>query len=162
VEVPQGKAAIAKYASDLTHLQTSGLGPCIAVSIYDPKTQIGALTHIGYDPNTSDLEAMVNKMIAAGCQRDRLQARIVGGLTNISDWLFEHSSEVLKSCGVKIVETYVGGNRPSAVQLDLKTGGITEYQERMHFNDPDHRYGELNTSPNIASEHLIIEDLTNK
>jgi len=73
-------------------LVTFGLGSCVGVVLYDPEVKVGALLHIllpsqqmardrsnpGRFPETA-IPAALAEMEAAGAQRDRMSAWLVGG-----------------------------------------------------------------------------------
>ena len=73
-------------------LVTLGLGSCVAVALYDAQARVGALLHLllpspkmsrdrsnpGRFPETA-LPLVLAEMEAAGAQRDRLAAWLVGG-----------------------------------------------------------------------------------
>ncbi|HVO36265.1 MAG TPA: hypothetical protein VMT21_11905 [Gemmatimonadales bacterium] len=85
---------VAQWAVDRgdTVLATLGLGSCVAVVLYDPDPKVGALLHLmlpsqqmardrsnpGRFPETA-IPRVLAEMEAAGAQRDRLTAWLVGG-----------------------------------------------------------------------------------
>jgi len=82
--VDQGQFAVLKHGAQAEqYLQTIGLGPCIALSLYDPSTQVAALSH----NDGKDFRRMVTSMVETlernGANPDLLQARIVGGMEGL-------------------------------------------------------------------------------
>ena len=85
---------VARWAVDRgdTVLVTLALGSCVAVALYDPVPKVGALLHLllpsaqmardrsnpGRFPETA-IPRVLEELEAAGAQRDRLTAWLVGG-----------------------------------------------------------------------------------
>ncbi len=138
-EVAQGYAIITRYKKvEATYLQTSGLWSCIGVTIYDPKTKIGALAHIDDKGKAKDLNIVILILKTKGIPTNRLVANIIGGS---GDWYsnetFESSKMVLSQNGIRINETNIGEqkSRPSGIQLNLDTGEVTAYKESIPYNN---------------------------
>ena len=84
--------AVDRGGEDDVVLFTLGLGSCVGVVLYDPESKVGALLHIllpsqqmgrdrsnpGRFPETA-IPLVLAEMEAAGAQRERLTARLVGG-----------------------------------------------------------------------------------
>ena len=81
-------------------LFTVGLGSCVAIALYDPKTRIGGLAHpmLPEPPNgkpvtvigryvATAVPELINVMVAAGAARERLRARLAGGASMFRDVL---------------------------------------------------------------------------
>ena len=78
-------------AHNPTTLQTTGIGSCIVIILYDPIAKVGAMAHamlpaapaepvsspLRYVPNAID--AMLQELTAMGAHRDRLLAKLIGG-----------------------------------------------------------------------------------
>ena len=125
-------------------LMTLGLGSCVGIAIYDPKTRIGGLSHIMLPDSTpfsnrdlkpekfADLAIplMVSK-ITNGKFNIGLIAKIAGGASmfnfselnmcsNIGERNVLAVKEKLKEMGIPIIASHTGGNigRTMVVNLD--------------------------------------------
>jgi chemotaxis protein CheD len=92
--VSERVVGVAQWAVDRgdTVLVTLALGSCVAVALYDPVPKVGALAHLllpssqmardhsnpGRFPETA-IPRMLEELEAAGAQRERLTAFLVGG-----------------------------------------------------------------------------------
>ena len=89
IRVGMADLAVCKAPDSVT---TLGLGSCIGIAIRDPGTKIGGLAHImlpdstaiknnSHVPKFADtgIEELVKQMVAAGANRNRLEAKIAGG-----------------------------------------------------------------------------------
>lgn len=87
-------------------LTTLGLGSCVGIAIRDPETKIGGLAHIMLPDSTAirgstnipkfadtGIEELVNRMLAAGAGRKRLEAKIAGGATMFA---FQSKSDLMR------------------------------------------------------------------
>ena len=167
-EVAQGAAIIAKYdKGKLTHLQTFGLGPCIAVVLYDPQTNTGVLAHIDTSSKAQDLQRIIDGLKAKGIKTENLTATIIGGDgSDGSDETFVAAKRVISGSGIRIAETNVGSqsSRPTGIQLNLETGEVTGYRDDMPYNN-DKSYGRMImalSESSLFSTGLRISDETSK
>jgi chemotaxis protein CheD len=127
-------------------LKACGLGSCIAVSLYDPDAGIGALGHmlLPCRPKQSPLSSknkyvdagifqMVDELVRAGANRERLVAKITGGanmfetsyqtlINSIGARNAKSARETLAKLGIPLLAEEVGGNRGRSVEFDLSTG----------------------------------------
>jgi chemotaxis protein CheD len=128
-------------------LITKGLGSCIAVSIRDPVERFGALAHIILPSieksNNKDnplkfadsaLEIAVQKLLAKGCKKNRLEAKIAGGASmfhfeNMTINIGEKNAEaVMKKLGemrIPIMASDIGGDYGRTVEFDIQMGTMT-------------------------------------
>lgn len=87
-------------------ITTLGLGSCVGVAIRDPSTKIGGLLHAMLPDSTvirnnvvaakfvdSGIEELVNKMVKAGANRNRLEAKLAGGSQMFA---FQRNSDLVK------------------------------------------------------------------
>jgi chemotaxis protein CheD len=123
-------------------LHSSGIGSCIAITLYDPVKRVGALAHpmlpVLDVRHTSlrfvepAIDAMINTLKTLGGVKSRAQAKIVGGAHMFS--VFDEQEESiglqnaqaakhkLEKEGIVIIANDTGGNVGRSVTFDLKTG----------------------------------------
>lgn len=83
-----GEFVVAR-AADTPEVRTYGVGPCLALALYDPQARVGLLAHVSPpDDAESSVGAMLASLEAAGAERRRLTARVVGGWKKGDDPLF--------------------------------------------------------------------------
>jgi chemotaxis protein CheD len=120
------------------------LGSCVAVCLWDHETRSGGLNHFvlpyasredgapcRFGP--SAMELLLEKVLALGCERRNLTARMFGGASQ-----FAPSSErvpigaqnvavatrFLEEAGIPLVESQVGGTRGRRVVFSIATGDV--------------------------------------
>ena len=138
-------------------LKAYGLGSCVAVALYDPEAKVGGLGHLLL-PNRPKKNApgsvskyvdagileIVDKLVQAGANRDRLVAKVAGGanMFETSDQTLikgigarnaRSARETLSSFGITILGEEVGGNRGRTVEFDLATGNMMVYCARDDY-----------------------------
>ncbi len=127
-------------------LETSGVGSCLCVALYDFKLKIGALAHVplpGSPPKAEDdplrfidkaIDSMLEEMLSLGCNRDNIVAKIVGGsnmfptIKSLEDVGMENIASAekrLEEVGIYIVAKDAGGSFGRGVQFDTKTGKLS-------------------------------------
>lgn len=85
--VLQGEFRISDSPSEV---QTTVLGSCVAVCLYDPDRGVGGMNHFLLPMGTNDgptsmrygthaMELLINGLLRRGARRDRLQAKVFGG-----------------------------------------------------------------------------------
>lgn len=87
-------------------ITTLGLGSCVGVALRDPVTKIGGLLHAMLPDSTviknntcvekfvdSGLDELVKRMIKAGANRARLEAKLAGGAQMFA---FQRNSDLVK------------------------------------------------------------------
>ncbi|MGX7393801.1 chemotaxis protein CheD [Carnobacterium mobile] len=125
-------------------LMTIGLGSCVGVAIYDPKTKIGGLSHIML-PDSESFKT-VNKIekfadlaipqmvseIRNQTKNQKLIAKIAGGASmfQLSDDAYHGSigernvlavEKSLKKLGIPLLGNHTGGNMGRTMIVDLET-----------------------------------------
>lgn len=87
-------------------ITTLGLGSCVGVALRDPVTKIGGLLHAMLPDSTviknntcvekfvdSGLDELVKRMVKAGANRSRLEAKLAGGAQMFA---FQRNSDLVK------------------------------------------------------------------
>ena len=135
-KVGRGPATIISY----------GLGSCIGISLYDPKTKIGGLLHIMLPDSKQSrasenpakfadtgLPLMLGDVLQLGASRSRLVAKMAGGaqmfaFANATDIMrvgarnAEAVKKLLQEMKIRLVAEDTGGTYGRTVQIDLATG----------------------------------------
>ena len=135
IEVSQGEYSIATVSDEVQTMQTYGIGPCVAVTIYDRTNKKGFLTHIDTPEKAKSLKTVLYKLSAQGFDVKNCEARIIGGQTNSSMDTVKEIQKALEEKQYNIVEMDVFGNGARAIQLDLNTGEVTDYNETINQRD---------------------------
>ncbi len=119
------------------------LGSCVAACLYDPVARIGGMNHfllpegrlegtgraLAYGVHA--MESLVNEIMQRGGERRRIQAKLFGGASVLTD--FEGGRRVaernrafamryLEAEGIKLAAHKLGGDRPLAVRFETHTG----------------------------------------
>jgi len=107
IEVKMGDIAVAENADNLT---ASGIGSCVAITLYAPKLKIGALAHAMLPASRSScgvrdasnpihnttyeigdlryidtaIDEMLKRMLTCGAKKQDLEAKIIGGANMFS------------------------------------------------------------------------------
>ncbi|WP_232688520.1 chemotaxis protein CheD [Halobacterium zhouii] len=129
-------------------LVTSGLGSCVAVSIYDSDSAVGGLLHAMLPAAAESTGSSVNtpgKYVDRGLaelladlerrdvSRNSLEAKLVGGSSmldiSIGEAVGERNVEAAKRAlsdeGVQLVAEETGGNAGRSVSFSPTTGDVT-------------------------------------
>lgn len=130
-------------------LMTAGLGSCVGVCIYDPRTKVGGLAHIML-PNSDQvkvvhnkakyadtgIELLLEKMQELGAIKNRMQAKIAGGaqmfgnstMMRIGERNTEEVIKILQTLKIPVLANETGGNfgrtiifNPDNGELYIKT-----------------------------------------
>lgn len=115
-------------------LTTLGLGSCIGIILYDPKTKISGLAHIMLPDSTqiknntnvakfadTAIDKLIQDMIALGASKSRLVSKIAGGAQMFS---FGSGNDLMR----------IGERNASATRLKLKELGIPLLAEDCGLN----------------------------
>jgi chemotaxis protein CheD len=135
-----------ELSTDGQTLVAYGLGACVAVALYDPSADIGALAHAmlperapgggGATGTFADevTETMTRELISEGASYGDLRAALVGGATifelpgidtEVGGRTAETARERLTELGVPVVAEAVGGSVGRTVSFDVATGTLT-------------------------------------
>lgn len=136
-----------RVANSSSKLVTIGLGSCIGIVLHDPAAHIGALVHIML-PSSKELANSENKakfadtaipialkkMEDMGARRNRIVAKIAGGARMFSfnssgqpyvgDRNIAAAKETLKSEGIPLLASDVGGSIGRSVEFDVAAGKV--------------------------------------
>lgn len=138
LEVAQGEYAIVDFSKDKKLMQTYGLGPCVAVTIYDKINKKGFLAHIDTPKKASGLNGIIYQLKNKGFDLENCEVRIIGGQTGSSMDIVKNIQSAIENHNLTLNEMDVLGCSVRAIQLDLETGEVTDYAETIHTrNDTD-------------------------
>lgn len=145
IKVGMADLNIAKAPDNIT---TLGLGSCVGVTLYDPKTKIGGLAHVMLPSseeikNNSNkakfadtaLDVLIDKMVNAGANRRNLVAKMAGGaqmfnfnsqndVLKIGERNAIASKKKLKELGIRILSEDTGGNYGRTIELNTENGDL--------------------------------------
>lgn len=127
-------------------LTTLGLGSCVGIALWDPKTKIGGLAHVMLPDSTqirnnnniakfadTGITELVRQMEKMGAPRSRLVAKIAGGakmfevsgstsVGNIGERNALASKQKLRQLGIRILAEDTGLNYGRTVELNCENG----------------------------------------
>jgi chemotaxis protein CheD len=126
---------------------TYSLGSCIAVSLYDPSVNAGAMLHYQLpDSKTNSdraiqrpfmfadtgMKILIDNMISIGAKRNRMQVKIAGGATianapngfDIGKRNHIAIRKIMWKNGMLIHAEDVGGTEPRNMYLDIEDGVV--------------------------------------
>ncbi|MDF2670711.1 MAG: chemotaxis protein CheD [Paenibacillus sp.] len=131
----------------LGSLKTTGLGSCVGVTLYDPRTKVAGMAHVMLPTSEIAKEGTINKakyadtaipeliarMVLAGASQSRLEAKLAGGAQmfifagsqdsmRIGPRNVESCSLILKQLGIPIRGEDTGGNFGRTIQFFNETG----------------------------------------
>ena len=115
------------------------LGSCISVCLHDPVTFLGGMNHFllaagrGEDSGhirfgVNAMEKLINEMLKAGANRNRLQAKLFGGarmsanLSDIGSANAVFAESFLQDEGIAVLSKSVGGNSARRLVFTPSTG----------------------------------------
>ncbi len=142
VTVVQGDFAV---SNDANVVMSTILGSCVAVCVFDPQAKVGGMNHflLASDggANTADLkygvnamELLINKILRAGGDRRRLQAKIFGGARmtmharDIGESNGTFALSFLEREGIPCLSQSLGGTMARRVQFTPTTGAARQMQ----------------------------------
>lgn len=137
-----------KVTQQPNSLITVGLGSCVGIAIYDPKTKIGGLSHIMLPDSNAFKEAnkiekfadlAIPQMVSdinKQTNNHPLVAKIAGGASmfqfskdlphgSIGDRNVLAVEAVLKQLGIPLLATHTGGSMGRTMIIDLTTFAVT-------------------------------------
>lgn len=155
IEVMQGQYAVKTYSKDNPSIQTCNVCNCVAVTIYDKKNKRGFVAHIDTTEKADSLRDVLEKL---NFDPKNCEVRIIGGRTGLSEGNIEIIDMTLKSMGFEIKEYDILGSEntaPRAIQLNLETGEVTDYEESNPLNNRDIEEvaSDIGKSPLAANRH---------
>lgn len=125
-------------------LVTIGLGSCVAISLRDPVSRFGGLSHILLpsinESNNKDnplkfadsaIEIAVDTLLKKGCLKSRLEAKMAGGASmfsfgentlNIGERNVEAVKQKLKEMNIPILASDTGANYGRTVEFNIASG----------------------------------------
>jgi len=137
-----------KIARSPEQLVVYGIGSCVIVSLYDPKSKSGGLAHVmlpdstGIDPKVINpvkfadtaVPALYETLTGSGAFKSSLVAKIVGGSemfpptedfeNNIGRDNTEAVKKALKKLNLPLIAEDTGGRRGRSIEFDLESGII--------------------------------------
>lgn len=139
-------AKVSGNPSDM--LVTYSLGSCIGVCLYDPATNVGGMLHFQLPNSKMDpdrardmpfmfadtgMEILVEKLLAMGAKKKRMQIRIAGGASmdagpkgfDIGKRNHLAFRKIMWKNGMFIDSEDVGGFSPRNVYMDMADGAVT-------------------------------------
>ena len=136
IHVIQGQFEVSGGAADT---MTTVLGSCIAACLFDPVAQLGGMNHFllpGSDPGATSnvkygahsMEQLINAMLRAGAQRNRIEAKLFGGanvvkgLSRIGDSNSEFARQFVRQEGFRLIEEDTGGSAGRRLRFQPTTG----------------------------------------
>ncbi|MDD2999749.1 MAG: chemotaxis protein CheD [Erysipelotrichia bacterium] len=129
-------------------LAVYGIGSCVIVSLYDPKTRTGGLAHVvlpdssGIDRNSFNpvkfadtaVPALYEALKTEGVFKSSIVAKIVGGAemfpptedfeNNVGRDNIEAVKKALRKMRLPLIAENTGGCRGRSIEFDLETGII--------------------------------------
>lgn len=124
-------------------LESSGVGSCLVVILYDPETRLGGLAHAmlphaigGQSPSPRFVDEAINQMLveltAKGVPKSRLIAKLIGGAHmfalygdqehGIGVKNVDAAKQKLREEGIAVTSEETGGTVGRNVRFDLQTG----------------------------------------
>jgi len=125
----QGNNVVSKPGEPV---MSAGAGPCVILSMYNPKTKIGSISHI--DPGSpledKEIEGLISQL---GIETpEDLRVSMFGGWTSFSERIIYHLREFFNKQDVKIQKEDILGGGSRSVILDTETGEH-KYIDKSHF-----------------------------
>jgi chemotaxis receptor (MCP) glutamine deamidase CheD len=143
LEIPQNGYIFTNVAKH-KRVQTFGVGPCIAVTLWDPKTQSGVLAHM-HAKNAAEVALDFDRMLAEfqvrGIAVNNLEVGMVGGWDELSNGLVFNIRNRLLAADIsaaqfKYVNTLQRVKGNIDVELDLSSGKVSIYTETSSNRTP--------------------------
>lgn len=140
--VIQGEYAVSAEADVV---MSTVLGSCVAVCLFDPIAGVGGMNHFllaGYgNAHSNDMkyginamELLINKVLQAGGDRRRLQAKLFGGArmtdhsNDIGGTNAQFAMDFLTREGIPCISKSLGGDKARRVQFNPHTGAARQLQ----------------------------------
>ena len=143
IKVGMADLQVSKHPCKLT---TLGLGSCVGIALYDPKTKITGLAHVMLPTSSISIsrenkakfadeaiEEMLYRMLRIGAKKSDIVAKIAGGaqmfkIENSSDIIrigtknVIFTKEKLNELGIEIVAEDTGGNYGRSIEFYSSDG----------------------------------------
>jgi chemotaxis protein CheD len=148
IEIIRVGMADLKAARHPSILTTLGLGSCVGITLYDPKTKIIGMAHIML-PYSNAATAITNrakfadtgivdlleKMISLGANRRGIVSKIAGGAQmfnfagsnetlKIGARNSEATRKILRGLGIPVLAEDVGGNHGRTIEISSEDGKL--------------------------------------
>lgn len=135
-----------KIVENPNRVLTIGLGSCVGISFYDRRKKIAGLAHIMLPDSSkfknitnemkyADLAVpiMLSKMKLLGCENRYIEVKIAGGasmfqfsdskiISDVGKRNVEAVKSIIKSMGLVIISSEVGGNTGRTMIVNSETG----------------------------------------
>ena len=142
ITVIQGDYSV---SADPEVIMSTVLGSCVAVCLYDAEAGVGGMNHFllaDYGQNQSTdlkygvnaMELLINKVLQAGGDRRRLQAKLFGGarMTDHSRDIGQNNAkfalDFIGREGIPCASQSLGGDKARRVQFSPSTGAARQMQ----------------------------------
>ncbi|OGC23776.1 hypothetical protein A2291_05265 [candidate division WOR-1 bacterium RIFOXYB2_FULL_42_35] len=121
------------------YIETFGIGPCVALVLYDPTTKTGMVAHFMSTTMVKSLDVILAKLKTHGVDPKNIQARIIGGQNDHSEKIIYDIRDGLDYNDISIVEQDILGDIHEArsIILDTRTGEVYDYNETTSARSKD-------------------------
>jgi len=121
----QKEYGITSSVSNVPMLGTFGLGPCIALTVYDPEAQMVALGHVDATTDVNSLDRIIGEFGLSKQDLHRLQIGLIGGDDSSRKQAIQ-LIRFLKDRGLDLsFAEILDKSHPSAFVIDARDGQIT-------------------------------------
>lgn len=143
IEVDIGEWKITKAPNII---ETTGLGPCVGVIVYDPETKQAMVGHF-VDPRVDNLQSMLDEAVQRFPNKERLQV-YVGGQAPSPHHAPHYTEEKAKRAFVKkqleshgfqnsqATIRWQDSNQNTILSIDTASGKV-DYNEEDHWGDDE-------------------------
>jgi len=155
VTVLQGEYTVAKFGvNGIKYLQTDGLGPCVALCLWDRTTRTGFLAHIdgGMAVMNSLIPSIKQALSASGANLSGLKAFVVGGDDTMSEDLLSMLEDLIRDLGITDVQSCT---RKSNIQSPLEDGEIPISKDLLPMLENFFRDWGITNTNNHARKSII-------
>lgn len=167
--VGQGEYSIVKYTGKESerYITTTGCHPCSKLTMYDPDSKIGFLSHLGHgDILVNSSKIIKEGLQAVGADLRKLQVRHIGGEDTTPKYKIKSVYILMKNLGLKsaqLIEEDVAPymNRKDGIILDLYNGqtySLTRPYSLFLNYDKMSLMGELKKRFNIEENAKLVNE----
>ena len=141
----------ALFVSKEPYLINTILGSCVAVCLYDPKSEIGGMAHYMLpfwngeglaSPKYGNIavEKLVEKMKSYGSQQSDMKAKVFGGgeVINVKNMCFDIGKrnvkmafDMLGDCNIPVISSSTGGKHGRKLIFNTQTGLVKQRYVRQ-------------------------------